>query len=143
MTGVQTCALPIWTRYRSALGRIGELIGSRDGHVVVVTDLQQSGWDGGDEGGLPDGVQADIVTVPGPSGNLAVTAAEVRARALVASVQNYGPAEITTTVRVFADGREIAHSTVGLGPLGAADVSFSVPLPSSGSVDVRVDDPGG
>ncbi len=131
------------TRYRSALGRIGELIGSRDGHVVVVTDLQQSGWDGGDEGGLPDGVQADIVTVPGPSGNLAVTAAEVRARALVASVQNYGPTEITTTVRVFADGREIAHSTVGLGPLGAADVSFSVPLPSSGSVDVRVDDPGG
>ena len=131
------------TRYRSALARISELIGTRDGHVVVVTDLQQSGWDGGDEGGLPDGVQTEVVSVPRPSGNVAITGAEKRARALVATVQNYGDAEVTAPVRVFSDGKEIAQSSVNLGPLGAADVSFTVSLPSTGSVDVRVDDPNG
>lgn len=131
------------TRYRSALARISEVIGAREARIVVITDLQQSGWDADEEGGVPEGVNVEVVTIPRPLGNLAVVSAEKRARGLVASIQNYGSSEVAAPVRVFSDGREIAQSTVTVGALGAADVSFTVALPASGSVDVRVDDPGG
>ena len=32
--------------------------------MVVVTDLQQSGWESNDDGGLPDGVGIDVISVP-------------------------------------------------------------------------------
>src|SRR5262249_59035193 len=38
------------TRYRTALARASEALGDRTGHFVVVTDLQQSGWDAADDG---------------------------------------------------------------------------------------------
>ena len=36
-------------------------LGARDGRVVIVTDLQQSGWEANDDGGLPDGVDIEVI----------------------------------------------------------------------------------
>ena len=63
---------PGGTRYRTALSRASEVIGARDARVVMITDLQQAGWDANDDGGLPDGVDVQVVAVARPAGNLAV-----------------------------------------------------------------------
>ena len=131
------------TRYRTALARASEVIGTREGRVVIVSDLQQVGWESNDDGGLPDGVNVEVVSVAPPPGNLAVTSAERRDRRIVASVQNFGPAEVKTTVRATAGGKEIARADVTVAALGAADVELTGSLPQSGDAEVRVDDPNG
>jgi hypothetical protein len=131
------------TRYRTALARASEIIGAREGRVVIVSDLQQIGWESNDDGGLPDGVSVDVMSVAPPPGNLAVTSAERRDRRIVASIQNYGSAEVKTPVRVIAGGKEIARTDVTVAALGASDVELTGALPQSGDAEVRVDDPNG
>lgn len=131
------------TRFRTALARASEVIGTRAGRVVIVTDLQQSGWDANDDGGLPDGVDVEVLAIAPPAGNLAVTSAERRDRRIAASVQNYGTLEVKTPVRLLIAGQELARVDVTIAPLGAADVELAAPLPASGTAEVRVDDPAG
>ena len=131
------------TRFRTALARASEIIGTREGRVVIVSDLQQVGWESNDDGGLPDGVNVEVIGITPPQGNLAVTSAERRDRRIVASIQNYGRAEVTAPVRVVADGKEIAKANVTVGALGAADVELTGSLPQSGDAEVRIDDPQG
>ena len=131
------------TRFRTALSRASEIIGARDGRLVVITDLQQAGWESNDAGGLPDGVDVDVISVPPPSGNLAVTSAEKRDRRIVASIQNYSNSEARAPVRIFADGKEIARTDVTIGPNGAADIDVAAALPAAGDAEVRVDDAAG
>src|SRR5687768_8104781 len=128
------------TRYRSTLARISEVIGAREGRVVIVTDLQQSGWESNDDGGLPDGVAVEVRPIAPPAGNLALTSAELRERRIVASVQNYGNSEVRTTVRLSLAGQPAGESAITIGPLAAADVEFTAALPRTGVADVRVDD---
>ena len=131
------------TRFRTALSRASEIIGARDGRLVVITDLQQAGWESNDAGGLPDGVDVDVISVPPPSGNLAVTSAEKRDRRIVASIQNYSNSDARAPVRIFADGKEIARTDVTIGPNGAADIDVAAALPAAGDAEVRVDDAAG
>lgn len=129
------------TRYRTALARAGEIIGARDGRVVVVTDLQQSGWDANDEGGLPDGVAVEVAAVAPPRGNLAITSADRHDRRVIATVQNYGNADASTTVRLWLGGTVVAQRDLTVAPLAAADVELAAPLPRTGQAEVRIDDP--
>ncbi|HEX8027654.1 MAG TPA: BatA and WFA domain-containing protein [Vicinamibacterales bacterium] len=131
------------TRFRTALARASETIGTREGHVVVITDLQQAGWDFNDDGGLPDGVGVDVIALPPPPGNVAVTSAESRDRRVVASIQNYGSSEITTGVRLIAGGKELAKTEVTLAAFGSADVDWPGVTMPSGEAEVRVDDAAG
>ena len=109
----------------------------------MITDLQQAGWESNDDGGLPDGVGVEVISLPPPPGNLAVTSAEKRDRRIVASIQNYGNSEVRAPVRVFADGKEIARTDVTMAPTGAADVDLTAALPAAGDAEVRVDDAAG
>jgi hypothetical protein len=131
------------TRFRTALARASEIIGTREGRVVVITDLQQSGWESNDEGGLPDGVGVDVISVPPPSGNLAISSAERRERRVVASIQNYGNTEVRAPVRLIAGGKEIARADVTMAARGAADAELAGSLPADGDAEVRIDDPSG
>lgn len=128
------------TRFRTALARASELLGARPGRVVVVTDLQQAGWESNDEGGLPDGVELAVVTVAPPAGNLAITSAERRDRRIAVTVQNYGHLEVKAGVRVVVGGKEVGRADAVMAPLGAADVELLVPLPADGDAEVRIDD---
>jgi len=131
------------TRYRTALAKAAELIGAREGHVTVVTDLQQAGWDANDEGGLPDGVTADVVAIAGPRVNLAVTAAERRDRTIVATIQNYGSEAAKTEVTLRMDGKVLATAEAVIAPQAATDVRLNAELPASGAAEVTIDDPAG
>jgi hypothetical protein len=131
------------TRYRTAFAKAAELIGARVGHVTVVTDLQQVGWDANDEGGLPDGVTTDVITIAGPKGNLAVTAADRRDRAIVATIQNYGGEAATTSVALRVDGKAIAKTEATIAPQSATDVRVNAELPATGAAEISIDDAGG
>ena len=43
------------TRYRAALSAASQALDGRSGTIVVVTDLQENGWDAGDRASVPDG----------------------------------------------------------------------------------------
>jgi hypothetical protein len=137
----QVTPAPRGTRYRTALARASEIIGTREGAVVVVTDLQQSGWEANDEGGLPDGVGVTVAALAPPTGNLAITTADRRDRRVIATIQNYGNAEARTTVRLMIGGAETTRKDLTVAPLAAADVELEAALPRTGEAEVRLDDP--
>lgn len=128
------------TRYRAALATASELIGGRAAQVVIVTDLQQAGWEANDEGGLPDGVDVQVVAVAAPVSNLAVTSAANRGGVVMATVQNYGAEASQAAVQLMVDGREVARATAAMAPFAAADVELRGPLGEAGAAQVVVDD---
>jgi hypothetical protein len=139
----QVQATPRGTRFRTALARATEIIGAREGRVIVVTDLQQAGWEANDDGGLPDGVNVELAAIAPPIGNLALTSAERRDRRVVATVQNYGNVEAKTVARLLFDGKQLAQAALTVAPLAAADVEISTTLPRTGAAEVRIDDDSG
>ena len=128
------------TRYRTALASASEVIGARDARVVIVTDLQQSGWEASDEGGLPDGVAVRVVGIAAPASNLAVTSATRRDGTVVATVQNYGPDEARTPVMLMVDGKQAAQATATMAPFAAADVELRGTLGDAGTAQVVIED---
>jgi hypothetical protein len=106
----------------------------------MVTDLQQIGWEANDEGGLPDGVNVEILSIAPPAGNLALTSVELRDRRVVAAIQNFGNAETKTTVQLIAAGKPIARSEVTLAPLAASNVELTGTLPRTGVAEVQIAD---
>ncbi len=131
---------PGGTRYRTALSRASEVIGARDARVVIITDLQQAGWEANDDGGLPDGIDIEIVSIAPPAANVAVTFAERRDTRVLASIQNYGSLEAKTTARLILEGRELARADVTVAPLASADVELTARLPPTGRAEIRIDD---
>jgi hypothetical protein len=64
------------TRYRAAVSASSQLIEGTRGTIVVVTDLQESGWSGGDRASVPESTTLTIVDVGEVPENLAVVAVE-------------------------------------------------------------------
>ena len=131
------------TRYRTALAAASEVIGARDGRVVIVTDLQQAGWEANDDGGIPDGIDVEVIPVARPAGNLAVTSAARRDRVVVATVQNYGPDEAKTSVTLMVDGKPVATVAATMAPQAAADVELRGGFGDAAEAQVVVDDAAG
>ena len=131
------------TRYRTALASASEVIGARAGRVVIVTDLQQAGWEANDAGGLLDGVAVRVVAVAGPTGNLAVTSAMRRDRSVMATVQNYGPDEARSLVTLMVDGQQAAQATATMAPFSASGVELRGTLGDAGAAQVVIEDTNG
>jgi hypothetical protein len=138
------------TRFRAGLNAAVDLLRGRPGTVVIVTDLQETGWDAGDRVTVPDSVKVEVADVGAPPPNLAVTAARVVGDRVVASVRNAGPNPVSARVRLnLHDGEDSTTSTRLAGestlPVGAgqtASVNFTVP-PKGRWASVSVDDPTG
>ncbi|RLT16606.1 MAG: VWA domain-containing protein [Planctomycetota bacterium] len=131
------------TRYRTALASASEVIGARAGRVVIVTDLQQAGWEANDAGSLLDGVAVRVVAVAGPTGNLAVTSAMRRDRSVMATVQNYGPDEARSLVTLMVDGQQAAQATATMAPFSASGVELRGTLGDAGAAQVVIEDTNG
>ena len=131
------------TRYRTALASASEVIGARAGRVVIITDLQQAGWEANDAGGLLDGVAVRVVAVAGPTGNLAVTSAMRRDRSVMATIQNYGPDEARSLVTLMVDGQQAAQATATMAPFSASGVELRGTLADAGAAQVVIEDTNG
>jgi hypothetical protein len=128
------------TRFRTALARAAEAMASASGRIVVVSDLQQVGWEAADEGAVPDGIDVEVVEVAPPPGNLAVTAARRDGDTVVAAVHNFGARAVRAGVTLRVEGRTIATRPLDLPAQAAADVTLGSGLPPRGAAEVHVAD---
>jgi len=130
------------TRYRAALSAAGQSLAGRRGTIVVVTDLQENGWDAGDRASVPEGTRIDVADVGAAPPNLAVTAVRPLADRIVATVHNGGDGPREARLHLAIDGRAAGDAVVPLGPNQSGDATFAG-TPRGAAAVVRVDDPGG
>ncbi|MBI1876544.1 MAG: BatA domain-containing protein [Acidobacteria bacterium] len=128
------------TRYRAALSRAAEAFGSRPGKLVIVTDLQQVGWDGGDTVTFGSGVDVDVADVGPPAGNLAIAALRAEQNRAVAVIRNTGRLQQDGQARLEIDGRQVGALPFTIGPGRSATLRFEAGLPASGVARATVDD---
>lgn len=129
------------TRYRAALTTAADAMGGRDGRIVVVTDLQASGWDRGDLVDVPARVGVEVADVGAPPPNLALMAARVSGDRFVATVRNGGSAARDVRLRLTVDGKP-AGEAVGRADAGQT-VDVTLPAGKGTSAEIAVDDPEG
>jgi hypothetical protein len=129
------------TRYAAALDKAAELLANeRDGRIVVVSDLQRSGFDAAGAV-LPEGIELIVRDAGAPVTNLSVSAASldgIRHRA-VATVRNHGDAAKTTDVRATIGTAEPITKRVTVPAREALDVVYDAP-PAAASLRVAIDD---
>lgn len=128
------------TRYRAALARAAEEFGDRPGRLVVVSDLQQTGWDGADQGSVADRVTVEVAGVDGPSANTALTELRVEGTEAVAIVHNYSPATATAEVVFSIDDRRIGATAVSMVSGGSTEARLSLEGQAPGRLAAAVDD---
>jgi aerotolerance regulator-like protein/VWA domain-containing protein len=127
------------TRYRAALSAASQHLNGRKGTIVVVTDLQENGWDAGDRALVPEGTTIEVADVGAMPSNLAVTAIRPLADRIVATVHNAGPRARDARVHLAIDDRPPATVTVPLGPNQTGEATFAG-APRGTSATVAVDD---
>jgi hypothetical protein len=130
------------TRYRAALSAASQLLAGRHGTLVVVTDLQENGWDAGDRAVVPEGTTIAVADVGALPANLAVTSVRSAPDRIVATVHNGGAHPRDARVHLKIDGRPAGDATVALGPNQSADATFAG-TPRGTAAAVTVDDPDG
>jgi len=129
------------TRYRAALAAASEQLDRGTGRIVVVTDLQEIGWDAGDRAPVPEGATIEIADVGPLPPNLAVIAVRPLSDRVVATIRNTGPAR-EARARLTLAGRAPIDATVALGQNQSADAVFAG-APGTGTAAVSVEDPDG
>jgi len=127
------------TRYRAALSAAAQNLNGRKGTIVVVTDLQENGWDAGDRASVPEGTTIAVADVGAMPPNLAVTAVRPLADRLVATVHNGGARARDARVHLRIDNRPAVDATVPLGPNQSAEATFAG-APRGAAATVTVDD---
>jgi hypothetical protein len=129
------------TRYGALFDKVAELL-SVDGRarLVVVTDMQRAGFDGGMVA-LADGVELILRDVGAPAGNLAVVDARADAGHVTATVLNAGGGPRAVDVRLETSGQVRSTRRVTISPATSVEVSFETT--PSGPFDVAIDDADG
>jgi hypothetical protein len=131
------------TRYRAALQRAAESLDGRSGRIVVITDLQQSGWDPANDGGVPNTVRVEVKDVARPATNVGITDLRVESGEAIAVVRNFSPAAAGEQV-VFAVGAErVGAVPVTLAAGGTAEARMRVDRYTSGALSASVADRNG
>src|SRR5262245_14842330 len=100
------------TRYASAITKAVEQIGDRAGRIVLVTDLQKSGWDASPDASVPGTATLEVLDAGAPTANLAVTDLRRDAGSLVAMIRNAGSQPITSRTHLIIDGNPAGEATV-------------------------------
>lgn len=130
------------TRLSPAVALASRILGASElpkRKLVVISDLQRTGWDLTDEVTIPTGTEVVPVDVSGTVTDRSVRSVDVRrdpggdaARVVVsARLARLGPAERAVTARLEVGGREVARATVDLPGDGGASVAFgAVPVPT-------------
>jgi len=130
------------TRYRAALSAASQHFVGRRGTIVVVTDLQENGWDAGDRLSVPDGAAIEVADVGALPPNLAVTAVRPLSDRIVATVHNGGGGPRDARLHLSIDGRPAGDARVSLGANQSGEATFAG-APRGTAAAVAVDDPDG
>jgi hypothetical protein len=112
------------TRYLAAVNMAARALGARTGTIVVVTDLQESGWDTGDHASVPAAARVEIRDVGALPENLAVVGLRSEGDRAVATVRNDSGRTRSVAVRLSVDGRPAGERSLSVEPHDAADAAF-------------------
>ena len=129
------------TRYRAALSRASAAIEGRRGTIIVVTDLQEGGWDSGDSSAVPASTEVKVADVGAPPPNLAVISVRAAGDRVAAVVRNASPFAREARVRLTVDGRIAGEATAAMAPGQSSEVML--PGARGTEASVAVDDPSG
>jgi hypothetical protein len=127
------------TNYRAALARGAEL-SPRAGRIVLVTDRQRNGWDGGDQTPLPGAVSIEVVDAGSRAPNLAIVDLERVGPSLTARIRNAGSSRRTGAVRLTIDDRRVDDARFAVDPDASTSVSLDLPGVTEGLAAVSLDD---
>jgi len=119
------------TRYRAALQGAADALDGRSGRIVVITDLQQSGWDAASDAGIPESIAVAVEDIGAPETNLGVTSLRVDGAEAVAVVQNFSARPATDQVIFAIDAQRVGAVPVALA--AGANVEARVPLVNTAS----------
>jgi von Willebrand factor type A domain/Aerotolerance regulator N-terminal len=112
------------TSYQAGIAAAVQSLAGRRGVIVVVTDLQENGWDAEARVGVPDDTRVETADVGPLPPNFAVTAIKVDGTRAVVTVRNIAPTQMETRVSLAVDGRPSGDRTLSLGPNQSADATF-------------------
>ena len=132
------------TRYDAALQAAGQMLaahGSGHGTIVLVTDLQQSGWDATARLRAPTAARLEIADAGAPPQTLAVTAVTAFADRTTALVRNFGGATRDLRARLLVDGRLAGEARASLA--GNQSSELLLPPVAGRAAQVTIDDPDG
>src|SRR2546427_6415462 len=113
------------TRYRVGLNAAAQALSGRRGTIVVVTDLQESGWDAGDRASVPEGAGIEIADVGALPANLAVVSLQPLSDRLVATIRNTGAQSRDVRAHLTIDGRPAGDATASIGANQTAEGTFA------------------
>jgi hypothetical protein len=130
------------TQYGPALARAQDAIAG-SGRIVVVTDLQRSGWDEAARVVLSPGVEVRVADVGAATENLALIGLQRSGAGVLAVVQNAGSRDREVAARLRVDGRQASASRVRVSAGETADVTFDAIPQGAASVAVAIEDAGG
>jgi hypothetical protein len=134
------------TRYRAALATAADLIAADEQHeqsgaILLISDLQASGWDAGDRALVPAHTRVEIVDAGAPPPNLAVTHLRRAGNRLTAAVRNGGSEAREARVRFDVDAGTVGVAAVTVAAGESADVSIVLPDTLQGATaSATVDD---
>ncbi len=130
------------TKYRAGLSAASQMLKGARGTIVVVTDLQESGWDASERASVPESTNIEIVDVGAAPEDLAVIATRPAGDQVIATIRNTGAAPREVRVRLTLDGRDAGERAIIVGANAVADVMLPA---SQGAAEVAValDDPDG
>jgi hypothetical protein len=129
------------TRYRAALNAAADLFEGRRGALVVVTDVQATGWKAGDDVRLPAGVSLEVADVGPPPPNFAVVGARPSGDRVIAVVRNTAGEPRDARIRLTVDGRAAGEALVAVDAGQTAEAAF--PAVSGRDATIEVDDTAG
>ena len=131
------------TRYASMLGKAAEVAGADPARLVVVTDLQRSGWDGNVHVPVPANLTVDVKDSGAPAANVSVTGIRVEPDRVFATIRNAGSAPWSGDVRVERDGHVVATAAAMVPAVSTGDATIGYHSPVGGSLSVSIDDAAG
>jgi hypothetical protein len=131
------------TRYSEVFNTAAEIAAGDDARLVVVSDLQRSGWDTDDRSVLPAGISLDVRDAGTPPSNLSVVSVSVTPDHVTAAVRNTGAQPRSGQIRIEHDGRIAQTATYSVAAASSVDVAIPFRSPSKGSLTVSIDDPEG
>jgi hypothetical protein len=131
------------TRYAPLFEKASSLAGSAGGRLVVITDLQRSGWEDQPQPALEAGLQLEVRDSGAPPANLAVVGLRADPDRIVASIRNTGRDLRTGQLHVQRDGHVVGTHEYRAAGASVTDVVIPSHAPAGGSLSASIEDPEG
>ncbi len=130
------------TRYHAAIARGLDVVGTRAGRLVLVTDLQSSGWTSADAVGVPARVSIEVADVGPLPPNVAVAALDRTPQGLRVGLTSTG-ASRAVEVELSLGESSLGRQRVTLPADGTGELIFRGVTATAGAVRARLVTPDG